>query len=426
MGDSENMKKVLLRGPSLSQSGYGEHTRFLLRALRKRSDLFDIFLINTNWGGTGWIWEANEEREWIDHLLHKTIQFAQQGGTWDVSLQVTIPNEWEKIAPINIGVTAGIETTKIAPAWVDKSLLMDKIIVVSEHAKYGFDNTEYPVVSKQTGEEITAKVTCPIDVVNYPVKNPGSTDIELELEDDFNFLTVGTWIPRKNLDSTVKWFVEEFHDQKVGLVVKTSLMKNCLKDREHSERKLKELLKEYQDRKCNVYLLHGDMSEQEMTALYQHPKIKAIVGAAHGEGYGLPLFEAAYNELPVICPAWGGQTDFLYMHTKDKKGKVKKTPMFTPVSYDIKHIQEGAVWDGVLEKDSQWCYPKEWDYKRGLRTLYKNHGSAKAKAKKLKKYLLENFSADMQFEKIEKSINSFFPEINVKASTVTPFELANL
>ena len=102
------MKRVVVRGPALSQSGYGEHTRFLLRALRSRKDLFEIFFINTNWGQTGWIWEDNEERRWMDLLLQKTIQYTQQGGQFDISLQITIPNEWEKIATTNIGVTAGI------------------------------------------------------------------------------------------------------------------------------------------------------------------------------------------------------------------------------------------------------------------------------------------------------------------------------
>ena len=135
------MKKVLVRGPALSQSGYGEHTRFVLRALRSQPSVFDIYLITTNWGATSWIWENNEERTWMDSLLQKTIEYGQGGGQFDLSIQVTIPNEWEKIAPINIGVTAGIETTKIAPIWIEKSHQMDKIIVVSEHAKYGFDNT---------------------------------------------------------------------------------------------------------------------------------------------------------------------------------------------------------------------------------------------------------------------------------------------
>ena len=398
------MKKVIVRGPALSQSGYGEHTRFLLRSLRSRPDLFDIYLVNTVWGQTSWLWRDDEERRWIDFLLSKTIQYGQQQGQFDVSLQVTIPGEWERMAPVNIGVTAGVETTKISPQWVEKSMQMDKIIVVSEHAKYGFENTEYQATNNQTGENFMAKVTCPVEIVGYPVKNIESTDISLDLKHEFNFLTMGTWIPRKNLENTVKWFVEEFYDQDVGLIVKTSLARNCIQDREVAAFKLKELLSEYDDRECEVYLLHGDMSEEEITGLYQHPKVKALIAVAHGEGFGLPIFEAAYNSLPVITVAWGGQCDYLYMPTKDKKGKTKNTPMFTSVSYDIKQIQESARWDTVLQADSQWSFAKEWDYKKSLRSVKKQYGTPKAKAKKLQKYIVNNFSEEKVYKKMVNAI----------------------
>ena len=44
----------------------------------------------------------------------------QQQGPFEASLQVTIPNEWDRIAPINIGYTAGIETNKVSPAWISR------------------------------------------------------------------------------------------------------------------------------------------------------------------------------------------------------------------------------------------------------------------------------------------------------------------
>lgn len=400
MGDENNMKKVIVRGPALSQSGYGEHTRFVLRSLRSRPDLFDIYLININWGQTGWLHEDTDERRWMDFLLGKTINHTQNGGQFDLSLQVTIPNEWERLAPINIGVTAGIETTKIAPGWVQKSLEMDKIIVCSNHSKFGFANTEYPATNNATGEEFIAKVMCPIDVVGYPVKDVKPEEIKLNLKNDFNFLTIGTWIVRKNLENTIKWFVEEFYDREVGLIVKTSLAKNCIKDRDVAEHRLKELLKPYGDRKCDIYLLHGDMSEGEMTSLYQHPKVKALVNLAHGEGYGLPLFESAYNGLPIIAPNWGGQVDFLHIPIKDKKGKIKNKAMFTDVAYDIKMIQPQAHWEGVIQKDSMWCFPKEWNYKKSLKDVVKNYGTAKAQAKKLQKWVIENFEESKQYESL--------------------------
>ena len=398
------MKKVLVKGPALSQSGYGEHTRFVLRSLQSKPELFDVYLINLNWGQTGWIYEDTEERRWFDFLLSKTIHHTQAGGQFDISLQVTIPNEWERLALVNIGVTAGIESTKIAPLWVEKSLQMDKIIVVSEHAKFGFDNTEYPATNNATGEQFMAKSTCPIEVVGYPVKDIEPVDIDLNLKYDFNFLTVGTWIPRKNLERTIKWFVEEFHDQEVGLIVKTSLAKNCLRDRTVAHHRLQELLREHSDRKCDVYLLHGDMSEGEMNGLYQHPKVKALINLSHGEGFGLPLFEAAYNGLPIIAPNWGGQVDFLHMPIKDKKGKVKNKAMFNEIAFDIKPIQPEAHWEGVLQKDSMWCFPKEWNYKKTLRSLYKSYGSSKSRARKLQSWVQETFEKNNQYEKFCNSV----------------------
>ena len=398
------MKKVVVRGPALSQSGYGEHTRFVLRSLRSRQDLFDIYLININWGNMGWIWEDTEERAWFDSLLGKTIQHGQQGGQFDVSLQVTIPGEFERIAPVNIGVTAGVETTKISPQWLEKCLLMDKVITISEYSKHAFVSTEYEATNTATNQNFTAKVTCPVEVVGYPVKNVEMSAIELDLDTDFNFLTVGTWIPRKNMENTIKWFVEQFYEDNVGLIIKTTTARNSLFDRRYCEKKLQELLGEYSQRKCKVYLLHGDLTEEEMTGLYQHPKVKCLLNIAHGEGFGLPLFEAAYNGLPIVTMQYGGQNDFLHMPVKDKKGKVQNKPMFTTVSYDIKPVQAEAVWDSVIQKDSQWAYAKEWDFKKSLRTVYKNISTAKSKAKKLKKYIEAEFSQEKQYEKMVNSI----------------------
>jgi len=56
-------KKIFVRGPVLSQSGYGEQSRFALRALRSREDLFDIYISPIPWGQTGWVWEQRELRE---------------------------------------------------------------------------------------------------------------------------------------------------------------------------------------------------------------------------------------------------------------------------------------------------------------------------------------------------------------------------
>jgi glycosyltransferase involved in cell wall biosynthesis len=127
-----------------------------------------------------------------------------------------------------------------------------------------------------------------------------------------------------------------------------------------------------------------------MTWLYQHDKVKAMISLTHGEGFGLPLFEAAYNGLPIIAPFWSGQTDFLT--AKNKKGKLR--PMISKVDYTIQAVPEGAVWDGVLQKDSMWCYPSETSYKTKIREFYENPQILESQARKLKKTVLRDFAEE--------------------------------
>ena len=69
-------KKIYVRGPVLSQSGYGEQSRFALRALKSREDLLDIYIQPIPWGKTGWIWEDNEFRNWIDERISLTAKMV--------------------------------------------------------------------------------------------------------------------------------------------------------------------------------------------------------------------------------------------------------------------------------------------------------------------------------------------------------------
>jgi len=407
------MTKVLVRGPVLTRSGYGEHVRFILRSLRTIQDKLDLYVIPLAWGQTGWVIDNDEEREWLDELIKKTTTVINAGNfTADVSIQVTIPNEWEKIAPVNIGVTAGIETTKAAPIWIEKSNMMDLIIVPSEHAKNVLLQTSYEVTVQQTGQVIPDyKCATEIKVVSYPVKEFENIDLNLNLETDFNFLAIAQWGPRKNIVNCIQWFLEEFIDQEVGLVLKTNLAKNSILDRVKTQNAIKGVLSQekYKNRKCKIYLLHGDMTDQEIHQLYRNPKIKAFVSTTHGEGFGLPLFEAAYEGMPVIAPDWSGHVDFLHKKTKDKKGKTKNKAMFAKVDYSLAAVQKEAVWDGVVQADSMWCFVDQGSFKIKMREVYKDYGRFKKQAKQLQKHLLKNLSEETQYNMLSTLVEKFLP-----------------
>ena len=161
--------KILVRGPALTRTGYGEHARFVLRSLRQ-CEFLDLYLLPINWGESAWVWEDDEERAWFDSLIKKTAIHSQQRGQYDMSIQVTIPNEWQQMAPVNIGVTAGIETTKVAPVWLQKCNEMDKIITISEHSKQSLINTIYEGIDQRTGQSVKLKCEREVEIVHYPVK----------------------------------------------------------------------------------------------------------------------------------------------------------------------------------------------------------------------------------------------------------------
>ena len=399
------MKTILVKGPALSRSGYGEQTRFALRSLRAYEERFNILLINIPWGQTGWIADDDEERAWLDHLIGKTQHHFNNQAPIDIALQVTIPNEWERIAPTNIGYTAGIETTRVSPQWLEKAQIMEKIIVVSNHAKKVFDTTTYQAQNQQTQETFEFKNETPIDVVNYPVRDLKQEPVDIDLEYDFNFLSVAQMGPRKNFNNTLNWFLQEMHDEKVGIVFKINYANCSTGDRIVCATHMKEVIDQYPDRSCKVYLLHGDLTSNQMNFLYAHPKIKSYLTFTHGEGFGMPIFEAAYHGLPVIAPPWSGQCDFLYapvVSGKHKKPKIR--PLFCKVDYTLAPIPQEAVWEGVLNADSQWCFPDEKSAKKCMRDMYKNYTQYIGLAKKLKKHLITNFTEEEQYESFANAV----------------------
>tara|TARA_Y100000034_G_scaffold30470_1_gene37279 strand:+ start:2769 stop:3869 length:1101 start_codon:yes stop_codon:yes gene_type:complete len=365
--------------------------------------------------------EKDEEKTWIDHTIEKTIAYVQHGGTFDASLQVTIPNEWEPLAPINVGFTAGMETTQVAHQWIQKGNEMDKILVVSDHSRDTYRNTVYVGTQEATGQQMELRLTTPIETVNYPVKDFGApTDLDMKLDYDFNFLAMAQFGPRKNLPNTVKWFVEEFQNDEVGLVVKTNIAKNCLMDREKIFHDMRALVTNLPEHKCKVYLLHGDMTDKEIHSLFEHPQIKGLVTLTHGEGFGLPIFEAAYTGMPVIAPGWSGHLDFLV-------NKENGVSHFYNVEYDLQHIPPEVVWDGVIVKDSMWAYPREHSAKQQMRRCYADLTSAdgdevKSKIEEHADHLKTVFSEEKQNALFVTEVCKVLGDVSTEEVEVIEFE----
>ena len=411
------MKKILLRAPILTRSGYGEHARFVLNSLTSNPE-YDVYVEPLNWGQTNWIFEDTDYRKFIDSLVAKFG--AYQEGPFDICMQVTIPNEWKKSAKVNIGVCAGIETDRVAPVWLQKANEMDGVIVTSNHARSGFVGSSY-TLTDEAGQAVS-QLTCnvPVEVVHYGVKDVKPAKTDLGLKYDFNFLTVAQMGPRKNLGPMVKWFAEEFHKEEVGFVVKANITNNSGIDRIKLKNSIESILKPFgEERKCKVHLIHGNMSDEEVHSLYVDPKVKAYVTATHGEGFGLPIFEAAYSGLPVVAPTWSGHVDFLYApvtNPKSKKTTVK--PLFEKVAFDIKPVPQEAHWDGVITTDSNWCFPKKDKFQKAMRNVYEAYNSKKSQATQLQDYLKESFNMNSKYQEMVNAVETFSNKSSSSQTTV--------
>lgn len=396
--------RILLEAPILTKSGYGEHARLVYKAL-KRHPGAEIMVNPLNWGATTWEQPEGEILRDIQSFgtYMNQCEGSKQQPEYSMQIHVGIPSEFEKRAPYSVCITAGIETDRVDPGWLIKTHQgIDKIIVPSEHARAGFVNTRYEVINQQNNTNTEIGCACPVDVIAYPAKSPEGKALNIDFDTDFNFLTIAMMGARKNLETTIGGFIKEFRDQEdAGLIVKTSAGRSSVMDRRRTKTQLEALIASHGEKKCKVYLLHGDLSESEIHSLYTHPKVKAYVTTTHGEGYGLPVFEAAYSGLPIVATDWSGHLDFL---TGDLKGKSKK--LFARVEYEVKQVQQHAVWSNIITAESKWAYAKEGSYRAQIRKVYSNHGMYKSWAKSLQATVLENHKLENILDQYRISILS--------------------
>ncbi|HAW82194.1 MAG TPA: hypothetical protein DCX27_22310, partial [Balneola sp.] len=69
------------------------------------------------------------------------------------------------------------------------------------------------------------------------------------------------------------------------------------------------------------------------------------------------------------------------------------------------NVQPEAVWNGVIEKESQWAYPEEISFKKLLREVKTDNAKFRRRASKLKKHLRENFTEEKMYSLFIDSVN---------------------
>jgi glycosyltransferase involved in cell wall biosynthesis len=391
---------ILFRAPVETRSGYGAHSRDLLFSLREMN-LFDIMIDSCAWGATPMtaLENNNEFHNWIKQNIVTSLNYVP-----DLYIQVTVPNEFRRFGKVNIGITAGIETTVAPKEWIDGCNIMDLIITTSNFSRDVLLSTVYNENEKNTGKLIKQhKIEKPIKVlfegVDWKIyNNQKNDDFKLDIQEDFAYLFVGHWLKgklgqdRKDVGMLIKSFAEAFKDEedKPALVLKTSSANFSVKERESFRKRIKDLVNGIPN-PPSIYLLFGELTDNEMNSLYNHPKIKGMVSITKGEGFGRPLLEFSMSGKPIMASNWSGHKDFLPM---DKA---------IMIGGQLTDVDDSAI-DNFIIKGSKWFTANYNEFIEVLKLVKKDYSKFLEKSELLKIENKEKFSMEKMKELFQSYI----------------------
>ena len=401
-------KTLTIISPYTTRSGYGEHSRKIIKTILNTpeiTDEYDIKLISTKWGNTP-IDVLDNEDQYLYTYRIPNLNFQP-----DVSIQISIPSEFQRIGKFSIGITAGTEAS-IAPLnFVQGCQNVDLILTPSQFTKDVLIGTKYDKKNEQGQVEHTLEVNKPVDVLfeGLDIEKFNKTNIDKnsniwrmlndDVQESFCFLVVGHWLngalgqDRKDIGMTLKTFFDTFKNKKKrpGLILKTSGAGFSITERDQIIDKInqvQELVRSegFKGKFPNVYLINGDLTDNEMNSLYNHPKVKALLSFSKGEGYGLPIQEFTMTGKPVISSAYSGPMDFLN----------KDFTFLLPGQLTQIHPSAANDW---LPKEGQW-FTVSYPYASlVLKDVFENYEKYLSKSRKHIQYTKNNFSLTIMQEK---------------------------
>ena len=348
---------IIFQAPAYSMSGYGAHARDIILAL------WDSRKYNLSLAPTGWAMTSQTDSlpvDTMDILTFVTNNPIKQNVDFTF-VHLGIPPEFKKVSKTcNIGITAGIESDRLTPGWAEGCNVMDAVIVPTDFIKEILVRGGVKVPVYSVGEGVDT------ETFNNTVDPRYADELLAGVSTPFNFLTGGMYIgntpenDRKGIGKLIRLFCDAFADTPdVGLIVKSTSMNNASPDWVLTRSKIEAIKKEREFPR--VYLLHGEISDQQLASLYRHPKVKAFASCTSGESWGRMVAEAAASDLPLLVTGWSGYKDYLF------EGAV------TYFDYDLAEVAPEAMGQGLFFPQMKWAWAKDDSVKHLLKRCYKGY-----------------------------------------------------
>lgn len=408
--------------PIDTYSGYGARSRDLVKAIIElKKDEWDVRILGQRWGDCSWGF-IKDNPEWS--FLNDYMQ-VDPNRKPDVWMQISIPSEFQPIGTYNIGVTAGIESTVCHHTWIEGLNRMNTNWVSSNHSKLVFESTSFEQKDQQGRTTGILKTNKPIEVVleganldiyKYLPEDQNKLDLS-NIKEDFSYLFVGHWMQgdlgedRKNVGLLIKGFFETFKNRPVkpALILKITGGVSSYSDRDNILAKIEAIKGTCNSTDLpNIYLLHGDFTDEEINELYNHPKVKSMISLTKGEGFGRPLLEFSLIRKPIIASNWSGQTDFLMKN------------LHPLIEGELKPIHPSAANQWLLA-ESQWFNPNLGEIGTTMLDVFEHYNKYTSGAKQQSYINKDKFSFDAMKIVIKNQLSKC-PQFSIQV----PIQLPNL
>ena len=401
---------VTVSCPIDTYSGYGARARDFVKALLKTGK-YDVKVLAQRWGSTRFGYLEDHAEVELSSLIVPNLTEKP-----DVWIQITVPNEFQPVGKYNIGVTAGIETTICDPSWIEGLNRMDLNLVSSNHAKQTFETSKFNV-EKEGKVQGQIQLQKPVEVLfegadlekYFKTDTKANMEINLDLDDikeSFCFLFVGHWLQgdfgqdRKNVGYMIKAFLETFKNKKKqpALILKTQSANASILDRDNILKKIDDIRKSVKGNLPNIYLLHGEMSDDEINELYNHSKVKAMISLTKGEGFGRPLLEFSLVNKPIIASGWSGHVDFLDGEFTSLLGGT------------LTNVHKSAAMKNMLLPEAQWFTPDDGQVAGALKGVFDNYKKYAELAKRQGHRSRTMFNFDSMADLLDSILTKSLPE----------------
>lgn len=278
---------------------------------------------------------------------------------------------------------------KAHPDYIGKLNMMDEIWIASKYGQEMLRNQHVnpPVYVMPLG----------VDIERY---KPNAGKMDFGPTKEFVFLSVFRWSYRKGFDILLKAFMEEFSGEEDVTLLMVSRAVECTEDKSSSKiaedfANVRQFVKKQDSELPHVALYAKPVHEKDMPKVYS--SANAFVLITRGEGFCLPIVEAAATELPIIASNVTAQRDFLrednsYLVEPEGYVEAKISGNLSNMA-KLCRFYEGQTFPDFGRKSIE----QTKDY---MRYVFENYQNAKVKAKKLRSIITNNYTWDMSVDRV--------------------------